>query len=706
MSEEPKMIIELGGGNSPQYHPNLDIKPGPGVDIVANLEEPLPISDDVYDVAVCNYALEHLSWRKVKGFLKEVFRILKSEGKFVAVTANLKEQAKMIAGKEWGDSSDEFFESRLIFGGQDYPDNTHKCGFSPELVVKWLQEAGFGNIRVSTHPNCSTDMIVGAAKPDMDRVVWLRKQLSKLAKTGTQIVDIGCSDCPVTYDRTNCIWVDIVPYEEIVRSMKHYNLDPIPRDKYVRARAEDLPFENKQFGIALITELLEHVSNPVEVLTEAKRIAKHAIITVPNEYDWSNENKPFQNPGHLRHYTEQMLRNDLSAAGIKEYVLDRFDYRGWSFFTIIANLEAVSTVKKEISFVPNEQSKIRNDKLKVALLSTPFLTVPPRNYGGLERIVADTAYCLAKEGHDVTVFCPSGSHVEGCETIYFGEPIDSVHCDWLGEEQKAANIVADKILNDGYQIVHGMNWFGFEYALKTRKTDLKCLHTHHGWLDMNWWGNTKPPFPTNLVAVSNHMRSIYKEQGFDSRVVYNGIPIEEYPYQRRKGDRLLFVGRLDSFKRPHIAIEVAKKTNRGLDIVGGSFVHDVNYMESIKKECDGKQIKLYLDADQKVKVELYQNAKAVLFPSEMGEPFGLITPEANCCGTSVIASRDGAIPEVLQDGVTGFVCDNVDQMIDAVRKVGKIKPKDCRKNGERFSRENMAGEYAKKYQEILEGQEW
>ena len=134
---------------------------------------------------------------------------------------------------------------------------------------------------------------------------------------------------------------------------------------------------------------------------------------------------------------------------------------------------------------------------------------------------------------------------------------------------------------------------------------------------MDWWGKSKSPFLLNLIAISNWMQQVYASQGFTSRVVYNGIPIEEYPFKAEKGDRLLFVGRLDSFKRPHIAIEVARKTGLGLDIVGGSFVGDIAYMESIKQACDGKQIKLYLDASQEEKVKLYQNAKACIFPSKM-----------------------------------------------------------------------------------------
>ena len=716
LNELTGKIIEFGGGQSSQFHPNVDIRPGLGVDIVADLEKPLPIEDMTYDAAWSQYCIEHISWRKVKDFLKEVARILKPQGKFVVITANLKEQARVIANKEWGDPKDEFYESRLVFGDLDYPENGHKCGLSPELATKWFQEAGFGVVKVEPHPKSSTDMIIKATKsvPIVDRFTWIKNEIDKLSKNGSvEIVDIGCSDCPVTWQMTNCTWIDTISYEKVVSDMRYFGRNPIPREKFIQASADDLPFENKKFDVALVTELLEHVPNPIDVLKEAKRIAKYAIITVPNEYDWNDKWKPFQNTSHVRHYTEQLLKEHLKDSGVNDYVFGRLDYNGWSFFTAIADLGKTSTVKKKVkkptesvvSF-PQKTTEPVKDRLKIALLSTPFLTVPPKNYGGLEKIVADCGHCMAKEGHDVTIFCPNGSKVDGCNMVYFGEAVDSVHCNWQDEELRAINIVADRIANDGFQIIHGNNWFGFEYALKAKKPELKCCHTHHGGLNTEWWGKSKPPFSLNMIAISEWMKSVYASQGFTSRVVYNGIPTEEYQFKATKGDRLLFVGRLDSFKRPHIAIEVAKQTGLGLDIVGGSFVSDVTYMESIKSQCDGKQVKLYLDADLKTKIELYQNAKAVIFPSKMGEPFGLITPEANSCGTPVIGSRDGAIPEVLQHGVSGFICDTVEEMVEAVKKIDTIDPQNCRKNGERFSRENMARNYVAAYRDIINGKEW
>lgn len=711
-------VLELGGGSNPVCPgrwTNLDCRELPGVDIVASLEETLPIEDESYDGVFCSYAIEHIPWRKVRDFLSEVRRILKPEGRAIFITANLKEQAKLIGAKDRWDGD---FESCLIFGDQDYPENTHRVGFSPEYAERLFGELGF-QAKVEPHPSCPTDMVITAVKTPLDRLTWVRNEVGKLTKDKPDalIVDIGCADCPITYDMANCTWVDSDSYEKVAQDMRTLGRTQIPREKFIQASADDLPFENKIFEVALNTELLEHVADPAKVLKETKRVARHVIITVPDEYSWSIDHKPFQNIGHVRHYTESMLKEHLKEAKIKKYSLDKLDYQGWSFFTVVADLGTVSTVKKRklpkltSDFYDKEATalvvRLSGDRLKVALLSTPFIRVPPRNYGGLELVLRDEAYALAKQGHQVTVFAPDDSYVEGCEMVFFGPALEKVQVNWLQAETDAINKVSSRLMNDGYDIICGHDWFGMEYALKAQRPELRVCHVHHGGLNMDWWGTSKPPWPLNLIAISKWMQKVYQSQGFTSRVVYNGIAIEDYLFKATKDSRLLFVGRLDSFKRPLVAIEVARKAGLGLDIVGGSFVADVAYMEKVKQACDGEQIKLYLDAPHEKKVELYQNAKAVIFPSKMGEPFGLIVPEANACGTSVIATPDGAIPETLQDGVTGFICYTIDAMVKAVGKVDLIKPEACRERVKRlFTREIMAKNYLEAYRDILLGKEW
>jgi predicted SAM-dependent methyltransferase len=165
-------LIELGGGNRPLIRPNVDIRPGPTVDIVADLGKPLPLESETYDGVYSQYALEHISWREVRGFLKETYRVLRPGGRAVFVTANLLEQAKRLVQRDeegWEDT-----DVCMVFGDLDYPENSHKCGFSPEFAFRLFREAGFQDVLIVPHGEFKTDMIVEAkkAEPEIKPHLW------------------------------------------------------------------------------------------------------------------------------------------------------------------------------------------------------------------------------------------------------------------------------------------------------------------------------------------------------------------------------------------------------------------------------------------------------------------------------------------------------------------------------------------------------
>jgi glycosyltransferase involved in cell wall biosynthesis/predicted SAM-dependent methyltransferase len=350
-------------------------------------------------------------------------------------------------------------------------------------------------------------------------------------------------------------------------------------------------------------------------------------------------------------------------------------------------------------------------QLRIGLISTPFFGCPPKGYSGLEQIVWDLALGLIHQGHFVRLFAPEGSLVPpGGELVTTGPALMNVQVDWLKEERDDYEIYKSRLAD--LDILHGHDWFGVEYLCRPSFSavygnKLKICHTHHGHLNPDWWLKTKSPLPLNFIAISQHMMNEYAAQGMPSRYVYNGIDMNRYQYQEKKGNRLLFVGRFDTFKQPHVAIELAKRTGLGLDLVGGTFVQDQNYLAQIKAAADGKQICFYPDVSQEEKVKFYQNAKAVIFPSKMGEPFGLIVPEANACGTPVIGFRDGAIPETITDGFNGFLASTIEEMQQAVLLLDKISPADCRLSVERrFTRNVMARGYEMLYREMISGVEW
>jgi len=367
------------------------------------------------------------------------------------------------------------------------------------------------------------------------------------------------------------------------------------------------------------------------------------------------------------------------------------------------------TRQYEQFFYQNRDSGVNQDtstrKLKIGLLSTRFFGVPPSNYSGLEQIVWDLACALDKLGHEVTLFAPKGSlPTKHGKLVEIGEAYQTCKINWLQAELEAYDIFRDKLEN--LDILHGHNWFGIEYLGKVINKGLHVTHTHHG-LDVTWLNMFKPLFKLNLISISDWTKRVFAQQGFVAQRCYNGIDIDRYQFQAEKTDRLMFLGRISPAKAPHLAIKAAREAGVGLDIIGSTtFVDDIDYVYDVKKLCDEKQVKFIGEVNQKNKIKYLQNARGILIPSQVGEPFGLISIEAMACGTVPIALDDGALKEIITDGQTGFICGSVDQMVDRIKEIELIDPKACRERAQQFSREKMAREYVKLYTSIINGQEW
>ena len=154
-------VLEVGGGDKPYFRPNLDCRPMPTVDIVCDLSEVWPIESESYDGVFSQYILEHVSWRRISLLMSEIHRILKPNGVSCNITANLLEQCKLAI--KWFEEGKGWEVSQMLFGDQDYPENSHKNGFSPAYAIKLFREAGFHEVTIFEHP-CPTDMIIQARK--------------------------------------------------------------------------------------------------------------------------------------------------------------------------------------------------------------------------------------------------------------------------------------------------------------------------------------------------------------------------------------------------------------------------------------------------------------------------------------------------------------------------------------------------------------
>jgi glycosyltransferase involved in cell wall biosynthesis len=211
----------------------------------------------------------------------------------------------------------------------------------------------------------------------------------------------------------------------------------------------------------------------------------------------------------------------------------------------------------------------------------------------------------------------------------------------------------------------------------------------------------------NLIGISSQ-QSLHASMvlGIPVRYVYNGINLNQYDFNEHKSNRLLFLSRISKFKGAHEAIALAKQLHMPLDVAGEDvFVNDPPYVHSIMSSCTGDVV-YHGTVPDAIKKSLLSRARALILPLLWDEPFGLVAIEALASGTPVIALRRGAMPEILIDGKTGFLCNTIQEMKDAIEKIDDIKPNDCRASAERFTIEKMTENYVSMYRDILDGEEW
>jgi len=351
--------------------------------------------------------------------------------------------------------------------------------------------------------------------------------------------------------------------------------------------------------------------------------------------------------------------------------------------------------------------------MKIAIVSPVMVPVPPKKYGGIELIVDELARGLAQKGHEVTVFCSGGSTIEQ-------KGITRVEtCPYPTREHIEENRQWE--LNQMLTILgrqHEFDVIHFNYEPAVFRFDIDGVVvnlldfftvpvalTFHNTTDIQanveYYHKTKSLHRHEMIFISENQR---KPVSFfpNTKVIYNALPIEKFPFESEKENYLLFLGRITPFKGILEAIAVAQKTNIPLVIVAKvDPVDEEFYEKEVKDKIDGKLIRFVGEADFAGKTEYLKKAKCLLFPILWEEPFGLVMVEALACGTPVVAFRRGSVPEIIQDGVNGFIVGNVDEMAEAVGKTEKISAENCRESVEkRFSVERMVDEYESAFENI------
>lgn len=339
--------------------------------------------------------------------------------------------------------------------------------------------------------------------------------------------------------------------------------------------------------------------------------------------------------------------------------------------------------------------------MKIAQVSPLFESVPPKTYGGIERVVSYLTEELVKLGHAVTLFA-SGDSITAAELVApVPESIrsSSLQCAWLTYHTIQLGLVAQ--LSHRFDIIHFHN--GFMHFPLIQKLGAPHITTLHDRLDLPGFDALYRQFSAvPLISISHSQRAPLPAVNWID-TVYHGLPAELYSFSAAAGSYFAFLGRLSPDKRVDRAIEIAERC--GMPLYIGAKIDEADeayFNERIKPLLAKPGVNYLGEIGEEEKRELLQHAKALLFPIDWPEPFGLVMIEAFSCGTPVIAYRNGAIPEIMEHGVTGFVVSNQEEAVQAAMRIDEIDRRGCREVFERrFTVTGMAQNYLRVYGQIL-----
>jgi glycosyltransferase involved in cell wall biosynthesis len=334
--------------------------------------------------------------------------------------------------------------------------------------------------------------------------------------------------------------------------------------------------------------------------------------------------------------------------------------------------------------------------MKVAIISPIAWRTPPRHYGPWERVVSLLAEGLVKENIDVTLYATGDSITNAklrsvCKAPYEedreldAKVWESLH---ISEIMEQAN---------EFDIIH--NNYDFLPLTYSGLIKTPVLTTIHGFssskiLPVYKKYNKK----TQYVSISNADRNSELDY---IRTVYHGIDIEKFTLNKQRGNYLVYFGRIHRDKGTFEAIQVAKKAKMKLMIAG--IVQDQVYYKNCVEPYLNEDICYIGSVGPEERNKVLGNAYALLHPINFNEPFGLSIVEAMACGTPVIAFNKGSMPELIQEGINGFMVSNIAEMTEKIKDIINISREDCRKTVEcRFTQEKMVKEYIEVYKEILQ----
>jgi glycosyltransferase involved in cell wall biosynthesis len=359
--------------------------------------------------------------------------------------------------------------------------------------------------------------------------------------------------------------------------------------------------------------------------------------------------------------------------------------------------------------------------VKIAQIAPPWITIPPKNYGGTESVLSTLVEEQVAQGHDVTLFAPGDAKTSAKLVSFFPQSLLQQGIPWTMHLKAFYHLykALEQVREQAFDIVHthlssSADMYIFPLTAALAMPHVTTLHSHFPFdrAPGDWTGDADhyymdwaPSVP--LVAISESARTQEKLPLNFVEVVYNGIEMSQFhPPRKKRGDFFVWLGRFAREKGAHLAIEAAKRAEVPIVLAGTidryrqesrSYFHEV-----IEPQIDDEKVKYIGPVNMKQKLNLLSRARGFLNPIEWEEPFGMVMIEAMALGCPVISFARGAAPEIVVHGTTGFLVHHLDEMVQFIPRIDEIDRETTRLHVERnFSARVMAEKYTQVYEKVI-----
>lgn len=341
--------------------------------------------------------------------------------------------------------------------------------------------------------------------------------------------------------------------------------------------------------------------------------------------------------------------------------------------------------------------------MRILLLADPILTVPPRLYGGIERIVAELVIAFRLRGHEVHLIALRGSEVSA-EQLHFW-PAEDVSGRWATwRNLRFVRHICRQISPD---VVHSFARLAYLTGILNRPGPKIMSYQRVPGLRQTGLAHRWSKGSITFTGCSKYIQNLGQKNGAKWEAVHNFVDLEKFTFQASTPPDapLVFLSRLDEVKGPDTAIEIARRSNRRLILAGNRAESGADaqfFAEKVEPHIDGKQITWIGPVNDDQKNDLLGQAAAMLVPIRWHEPFGIVFAEALACGTPVISSPMGALPEIIESGKNGFLVETVAEGVAAVENVETIGRANCRQTAEsKFERRVISDQYLRLYERLI-----